>query len=54
MCNATNIVIRGKFIEINSNSRKHERSQINDYSFYIKKLQKRRAKESQIKQKKEL
>ena len=54
MCNATDIVIMGNFIEISSSIRKNERSQINDYSFYIKKLEKRRAKVSQIKQEKEL
>ena len=41
MCNATDIVIMGNFIEISSSIRKNERSQINDYSFYIKKLEKR-------------
>lgn len=38
MCNLTNTVLGGKFIELNANTRNKERSQINNlYSLFRKK-----------------
>lgn len=41
MCNLTNTVLGGKFIELNANTRNKERSQINNlYSLFRKKNEK--------------
>ena len=40
MCNEAKEVLRGKCIAWNANNRKGERSQINNLSFYLKKLEK--------------
>ena len=44
MCNEAKEVLRGKCIAWNANNRKGERSQINNLSFYLKKLEKNKQK----------
>ena len=50
LCGATNTVLRGKFIAIQSFFRKEEKSQINNLTYYLRELEKTKPKVSRGKE----
>lgn len=51
---STEVVLRGKFIALNACIRQEERSQINNLSFHLKKLEKEKQNKPQARQRKEI
>lgn len=52
MCNEAKEVLRGKWKAWNANNRKGERSQINNLSFYLKKLEKNKQTKKEVEENK--